>query len=267
MPRANRHFLPGLVWHLTHRCHKREFLLKFTRDRSNYLRWLYEASKRFRLCVLDYMVTSNHIHLLVKDTEEGAIARSVQLVAGQTAQEYNRRKGRLGAFWEDRYHATAIETDDHLHRCLVYIDLNMVRAGVVRHPGEWTHSGYGEIQQPPDRYRVIDLAALSRLCGFREVADFQQAHREWVDTALGRNVAARDDRWSESIAVGSESFVDQVKIELGIQARHRRVAAEDEAYTLRESPQPYGDHFDSENEALRQNNTVSWKAIPDVSEA
>jgi putative transposase len=27
MPRANRYFLPGYVWHITHRCHKREFLL------------------------------------------------------------------------------------------------------------------------------------------------------------------------------------------------------------------------------------------------
>lgn len=45
----------------------------------------------------------------------------------RTAQEYNRHKGRQGAFWEDRYHAT----DEHLHRCLAYIDLNMVRAGVV----------------------------------------------------------------------------------------------------------------------------------------
>ena len=45
------------------------------------------------------------------------------------------------AFWEDRYHATAIEADDHLRRCLVYIDLNMVRAGVVKHPAEWAHSG------------------------------------------------------------------------------------------------------------------------------
>ena len=65
MPRANRHFLPGLVWHLTHRCHQREFLLKFSRDRDTYLHWLYEARKRFGLCVLDYMVTSNHVHLLV----------------------------------------------------------------------------------------------------------------------------------------------------------------------------------------------------------
>ncbi|HZP92154.1 MAG TPA: hypothetical protein VFB20_04640 [Burkholderiales bacterium] len=66
MPRANRHFLPSLIWHLAHCCHERSFLLKFSRDRTTHLRWLYEAPKRFGLCVLNYMVTSNHIHLLVK---------------------------------------------------------------------------------------------------------------------------------------------------------------------------------------------------------
>jgi putative transposase len=30
----------------------------------------------------------------------------MQLIAGRTAQEYNRRKHRDGAFWEDRYHTT-----------------------------------------------------------------------------------------------------------------------------------------------------------------
>jgi REP element-mobilizing transposase RayT len=96
-----------------------------------YLRWVFEAKKRFGLSVLNYMVISNHVHLLVKDTVPNIIAQSMQLIAGRTAQEYNQRKGRQGAFWEDRYHATAIETNEHLHRCLVYIDLNMVRAGVV----------------------------------------------------------------------------------------------------------------------------------------
>ncbi len=129
MPRANRHFVPGYVWHITHRCHERAFLLKFARDRRRYLRWLFEAKKRFGLCILDYVVTSNHIHLLVKDRGEGDIARSMQLVAGRTGQEFNRRKLRQGAFWEDRYHATAVDRDEHLQRCLVYIDLNMVRAG------------------------------------------------------------------------------------------------------------------------------------------
>lgn len=47
--------IPGLVWHLTHRCRQRRaFLLKFARDRDNYLYWLYEARKRFGLCALVY---------------------------------------------------------------------------------------------------------------------------------------------------------------------------------------------------------------------
>jgi len=146
MARAHRHFLPGHIWHITHRCHKKEFLLKFSRDRHNWIRWLFEAKKRYGLCVLNYIVTSNHIHLLVKDTKEGAIPESMQLIAGRTAQEYNQRKKRKGAYWEDRYHATAIESDEHFFQCLVYIDMNMVRAGVVKHPKGWLHSGYQQIQ-------------------------------------------------------------------------------------------------------------------------
>lgn len=61
--------------------------------------------------MLNYVVTSNHIHLLVQDQGNSEIAKSLQLAAGRTGQEYNQRKGRLGAFWQDRYHATAVDTD------------------------------------------------------------------------------------------------------------------------------------------------------------
>lgn len=74
--------------------------------------------------------------------------RSIQLVAGRIGQEFNQRKNRKGAFWEDRYHATAVETGEHLLRCIVYMDLNMVWAGVVNHPRQWIHGGYNEIQHP-----------------------------------------------------------------------------------------------------------------------
>ena len=84
MPRANRHFLPGYVWHITHRCHRKSFLLKFARDRRAYLHWLFEAKKRFGVSVLNYTVTCNHVHLLVKDTGPGIIANSIQLIAGRT---------------------------------------------------------------------------------------------------------------------------------------------------------------------------------------
>lgn len=105
------------------------------------------------------------------------------------------------------------------------------------------------------------------LCGFSRVDDFQRAHREWVEAALTEGAMARDDRWSESIAVGSESFVNRVKNNLGVKARFRQVAEGNEAYTLREPRQSYRGHFDRENEALSANNTVPWEANSEITEA
>jgi REP element-mobilizing transposase RayT len=258
MPRANRHFLAGQFWHITHRCHEKSFLLKFARDRRRYLRWLFEAKKRFGLCVLNYVVTSNHVHLLVKDTEERAIAQSMQLIAGRTAQEFNLRKARQGAFWEDRYHATAIEADEHLHRCIVYIDLNMVRAGVVRHPAAWAHGGYREIQNPPGRYALIDRSELVASCGFASVAQFQRAHRQWVEEALKQDVIKREERWSQALAVGSQAFVEKVRHELAMKARHRDVEEAEGSYALRQPWFPYTCDLGPENDALRPKNTVFW---------
>ena len=65
--------------------------------RKRRLEWLLEAKKRSALQILNYTVTSNHIHLLVLDGAQEVIPKSLQLVAGKTAQEYNRRKNRKGA--------------------------------------------------------------------------------------------------------------------------------------------------------------------------
>jgi len=263
MPRANRYFLPHYIWHITHRCHQRKFLFRFARERRRYLHWLFEARKRFGLCVLDYIVTSNHVHLLIKDTGSNVIGESMQLIAGRTAQEYNQRKGKQGAFWEDRYHAAAVQADEHLHRCMVYIDLNMVRAGVVNHPGQWKESGFSEIQKPPKRYAIIDLQSLSELSGFAGLKDFQRTHRQWVEQGLENGLAVRDDRWTESIAVGSRSFIEKVKNELGFKAAHRDVVESDGSYVLREPTEAYALKFAGENEALRSQNTFFWNEIVD----
>ena len=66
----------------------------------------------------------------------------MQLIATRTAQEYNEREGRHGAFREGRYRATPIEADEHLHHCWVCHDLNRVRAGVEDHAGKWSQSVY-----------------------------------------------------------------------------------------------------------------------------
>lgn len=46
---------------------------------------------------------------MVDEGDRDVIPKSMQLVAGRTGQEYNQRKCRKGGFWEDRYHATAVE--------------------------------------------------------------------------------------------------------------------------------------------------------------
>ena len=63
------------------------------------LQWLFEAKKRYGLPTLNYVVTSNHIHLLVVgDNDHDVSPNPIKLIAGRTGQEYNQRKNRKGAF-------------------------------------------------------------------------------------------------------------------------------------------------------------------------
>ena len=256
MPRANRYFLPGHIWHITHRCHKKEFLLKFSKDRKRWRYWLFEAKKRYGLSVLNFIITSNHIHLLVVDRGRGEIARSMQLIAGRTAQEYNQRKNRKGAFWEDRYNATAVDTGDYLARCMVYIDLNMVRAGVVAYPEDWCWSGYHEIQKPPQRYAVIDTNALLELFGINHLEQYQRIHKGWIEDALKAEDKQRMFAWSQNLAVGSEDYVTRVKSALGLAGSHRTVVVEGDVHILKESVTSYVVHLGHEKQALSDDNTI-----------
>ncbi len=155
------------------------------RDRKKWVSWLFEAKKRFGLIVFNHTVTSNHIHLLVRDPGEDTIPKAMQLIAGKVAQQYNHRKG---AFRENRYHATAVDTGEHLFRCLVYIDMNRVRTGVVQHPYDWATSGYPELQKPRERYGIIDHDHLAQALTFNNVDAFREQHRQWATDALQENM-------------------------------------------------------------------------------
>jgi putative transposase len=205
------------------------------------------------------MVTSNHIHLLVVDTgDRDVISNSIQLAAGRTGQEYNQRKDRRGAYWEDRYHATAVESGDHLARCMVYIDRNMVRAGVVHHPSMWPFCGYNEIQEPRRKNVLIDYERLQGLLGAGSYDQLRSSHKGWVDAYLGDGNNRREEKWTKSIAVGSKAFVESVKTLLGALARGRKVREAAEAYQLREPSARYSGHFGVKNEGIGPENTYYW---------
>ena len=192
--------------------------------------------------VLNFTVTSNHIHLLVLGQEDrDAIPRLMQLVASRVGATFNKRRGRKGAFWEKRYHATAIETDEYLARCSLYVDLNMNRAGAVDHPKDWKHSGYHEITQPKQRYRLIAVKELARLMGMPDGFDFREHYSGWIDNAIRKGNLSRNEIWSVELAVGSKSYVDMIRMKMGAAPQCKSDSA-----AMREDIQRYG-HDSSEN--------------------
>jgi len=239
MARANRHFIAGQVWHITQRCHQRQYLLRFQTDRRRWLYWLYQARRRFGLSVFNYIVTSNHVHLLVHDHGNDSISKAMQLISGRTAQEFNKRQGRKGAFWEDRYHATAVQTNEHLSRCMTYIDLNMVRAGEVSHPEEWSSSGYHEAKHPRRRGARIDYKRLCSALGFSSSAELLKARELWISQQLFRGELRRESYWTESVAVGNLDYALKMQRARAFSNPGRRARLEGSCYAVREQRARY----------------------------
>lgn len=73
------------------------------------------------------------------------VSAFVKLLKQRFTQWYNRRTGRTGTLWEDRFRSVLVDgAGDALVTMAAYIDLNPVRAGVVRDPKDYRWSGYGE---------------------------------------------------------------------------------------------------------------------------
>jgi len=172
------------------------------------------------------------------DKEKYAISKSIHLAAGRTAWEYNKRKERRGAFWEGPFHATAVETDKHLIQCMVYIDMNMVRAGVVNHPEEWPYCGYHEIMGIRQRYTLIDQGKLNEILGSNP-RSLKDIYNYWIDDYLNTHMFSRESRWTESIAVGGQNFIEFFQARLGGKIEGRKILENSGSYELREARIPY----------------------------
>jgi putative transposase len=241
MPRANRFQQPGMICHLTHRCHNRAFLLGFACDRTEYRERLRLLSKEHGVKLLGYCLTSNHIHMIALESRRGGISRMMQRLEGGFASAFNRRKHRSGAYWEDRYHCTMVEDGGHLRNCLIYVDLNMVRAGVVLHPREWEWCGYHELVGHRTRYRLLDVELLLEILGMTDHEIFAKEYQIRIQRAKVEEQLRRERRWTESIAVGSESYVRKVAAAIrNERLRPRFDEAQDGSWAVWEQTSSYG---------------------------
>ena len=165
-----------------------------------------------------------------------AVSQWMQHLEGEFAQAYNRRKHRSGAFWSDRFHCTMIEEGLHLWNCMVYIELNMVRAGVVGHPADWPWCSFGEWMGQRRRYAVVDQKECLRLVGGASLADFRAHYHHMIDEALAKDAMARQPQWTESIAVGSRAFVDAIAQSVSHRQHLELATVGDNSWVLREEP-------------------------------
>ncbi len=65
------------------------------------------------------------------------LSRYVQEIKQRFSRWFNKRYNRKGYFWGDRFKSVIIETGEALLNCLAYIDLNPVRADLVKRPEDY----------------------------------------------------------------------------------------------------------------------------------
>ena len=210
MPRPSRYLVEGYTYHLTHRCHNRDFHLRSSKDKNAYRRWLHEAVCRYKVPVYHYMITNNHVHLIVHADSIENVSRLMHLASGSMAAAYNERKEHQGAVWEHPYHCTLVQDGQHLLNCLRYITLNMNRAGIVEHPDQWPWCGHDELTGTRKRYRLLNVERLVESLGFDDVDHFRECYEFTLDEALRSDQLRREAHWTEALAVGSASFIGSV---------------------------------------------------------
>jgi putative transposase len=122
----------------------------------------------------------------------------------------------------------------------------------------WCFSGYNEIQEPRRKKILIDYEKVQRYVGTASYEQLKKSHRGWVEEYLGKGEKSRQEEWTSSIAVGSMSFVENVKAHLGYRAKGREVKGGNEEFHLQEGSTLYQAHLGAENSDIGLENTYSW---------
>jgi putative transposase len=140
MPRIARIIGVGYPHHIVQRGNNREKVFLDQGDYQRYFSFLAKYSEEKEAAVLAYCLMPNHVHLLVRPSEEEALPKMMQGITLCYSKYFNEENGRTGRLWECRYHSTVIDGDSYLWTVSKYIENNPVRAGMVRRPEDYPYS-------------------------------------------------------------------------------------------------------------------------------
>jgi putative transposase len=105
--------------------------------------WRVRGSRAWSsVAVHAYVEMTNHVHLLLMAHASAGVATFMKCLGESYVQYANRTYPRSGPLFEGRVRASVIEADGYLLACQRYIELNPVRAGLVRTPSDYPWSSY-----------------------------------------------------------------------------------------------------------------------------
>lgn len=143
MARLARLTVPGYPHHIIQRGNNRQAIFASVADREVLLGLLKENAVRFGVAVHAYVLMGNHFHLLATPQSASSLPLMMQAVGRRYVRHFNDAQGRSGTLWEGRYKSALIQTDRYLLACMVYFDLNPVRAGLALQAQDYPWSSHG----------------------------------------------------------------------------------------------------------------------------
>lgn len=160
MPRALRIQDAGYLHHITCRGNNKRILFAQQKDFSTYVDLLNHAKKVFPLKIYNYCLMDNHIHLLVEPMEDGALSKVMEYVTKAYAKYFNREYTHTGHVFEGRFKSFLIEEKGYYFACSRYIDLNPIKAQMVKEPQDYKWSGYAQMALGKKGVLKVDLHEL-----------------------------------------------------------------------------------------------------------
>jgi putative transposase len=214
MARPLRIQFPGALYHVTSRGDRRERIFADDVDRQAFLSTVAHGLERFGAMALAYCLMDNHYHLVVY-TRQANLSALMRHVNGVTTQAQNRRHGTSGHLFQGRFKAILVDQDAYLLEVCRYVDLNPLRARMVKDPADWPWSSYrahvGLAEAPPwlDTARVHGQVLGHDL---RTARDLAQCHKKYAQlVSAARDLRLWDQALNRQVYLGDEDFVQRMQ--------------------------------------------------------
>ena len=185
MARLPRLTLPGYPHHVIQRGNNRQPLFAGEDDYRLLLELFETYSRELKVAIHSYVLMGNHFHLLATPETETGLPAMMQAVGRRYVRHFNTRQQRTGTLFEGRYRSTLIQAERYLLACMVYIDLNPVRAGMVSDPSQFpwsSHRHYAGLAQD----RLVTPHPLFWSLGNTPFAR-EQAYGELITSGISRD--------------------------------------------------------------------------------